>query len=113
MGFFVFRNALGAKKKRFDLGPDAKFTLGDVITSKDSFGAFYVGMFEGSGRFDVDYTYDEIALILQGELELINKETGEKKTLTKGDVFLMNKGSKTTFNSPKGYKELFITHPSL
>jgi ethanolamine utilization protein EutQ (cupin superfamily) len=110
MVLLVFKNVLDTKTEKVDLGKGAAFAIKDVLTPKDSFGSFSAGIFEGKGKFDLDYTFDEIALILEGKLELTDRETKQTKVLQKGDIFHITKGSKITFNSP-GYKEFYICHP--
>lgn len=57
--------------------PDCGFFANDILTAKNSCAAYASGIAElKSGRFDWDYNYDEIALVLDGELISTDKETG-------------------------------------
>lgn len=106
----ICKDVLNAEKEKIELGPKANYYIKDVISGRDTDGAYMIGVFEGSGRFDMDFTWDQITLILDGELDITDRETGECKAAKKGDIYYVTKGSKMTFNS-SGYKELYITHP--
>lgn len=101
---------LDTKTEKVDLGKEANFATKDVLTPKDSFGSFSAGIFEGSGKFDLDFTFDATGLILEGKLELTDRETKQTKVLQKGDMFHITKGSRITYNS-RGFKEFYIDHP--
>ncbi|KAE8146752.1 RmlC-like cupin domain-containing protein [Aspergillus avenaceus] len=45
-----------------------------------------------------EYTYDEMGIVLEGELEIAD-ETGQKVLGTPGDVFYFPRGTKVTFSS--------------
>lgn len=91
-------------------GPDQKVQVGDVITAADGspMAAGYMTLTEGS--FWWDFTYDEVQVVLEGELHLGGD--GGDQVGYPGDIFFIPKGSRITFGTPSWTKFVYITFPA-
>lgn len=90
--------------------PGMKVRTGDVITADDGspVAAGYMSITEGS--FPWTLTYDEVQVVLEGELHLGGD--GGNKVGRAGDVFFVPKGSSITFGTPTWAKFVYITFPA-
>lgn len=66
------------------------------------------------GTFDLTFTWDEMALLLEGEL-IIEESSGRKVTVLPGDFFFVPRGARTRWIVLQPLKKLFFsreeTHP--
>jgi hypothetical protein len=60
------------------------------------------------GSFDLTFTWDEMALLLEGEL-IIEEASGKKFRLLPGDFFSVPRGVKTRWVVVKAMKKLFFS----
>ena len=93
-------------------GPPKGMRVGavDVVTSDDGspIAAGYMTLTQGS--FPWSFTYDEVQIVLEGELHL-GGDAGDKIGRP-GDVFYVPKGSKITFGTPSWAKFVYVTFPA-
>lgn len=91
-------------------GPDQKVEVGDVVTADDGspIAAGYMTLTEGS--FWWDFTYDEVQVVLEGELHLGGD--GGDQVGYPGDIFFIPKGSRITFGTPSWTKFVYVTFPA-
>ena len=80
---------------------DAAAFLQDFAVSEDGDKPITSGLFrfERGNALTYEYTYHEMKLVVDGELE-ISDETGQTVKATAGDLFYFPKGSKITFTTP-------------
>jgi ethanolamine utilization protein EutQ (cupin superfamily) len=80
---------------------DAAAFLEDFAVSEDNDKPITCGLFrlESGKALTYEYTYHEMKLIIDGELE-ISDDSGQKVTATAGDLFYFPKGSVITFSTP-------------
>jgi ethanolamine utilization protein EutQ (cupin superfamily) len=81
--------------------PGTKAFLVDTLSSNDQEKTMTSGFFrmEKSKPLSYTYTYDEMKIIVEGEI-WISDETGITVKGVPGDVFYFEKGSQITFDSP-------------
>ncbi|WP_373228820.1 cupin domain-containing protein [Cohnella sp.] len=81
--------------------PDTKAFLGDVLSSSNPEKTITSGFFrlEKSKPLVYAYTYDEMKIIVEGEMS-ISDETGNTVKVVPGDVLFFEKGSQITFDTP-------------
>jgi uncharacterized protein len=60
------------------------------------------------GTFDLTFTWDEMALLMEGEL-VIEEPSGRKVRILPGDFFTVPRGAKTRWNVIKPIKKLFFS----
>jgi uncharacterized protein len=60
------------------------------------------------GTFDLTFTWDEMALLMEGEL-VIEEPSGRKVRLSPGDFFSVPRGAKTRWIVIKPIKKLFFS----
>lgn len=93
-------------------GPPAGMEVktGDVVTGDDGapMAAGYMTLTKGD--FPWTLTYDEIQIVLEGELRL-GGDAGNKVGHP-GDVFYVPKGSSITFGTPNWTKFIYVTFPA-
>ena len=91
-------------------GPNQRVHVGDVVTATDGspMAAGYMTLTEGS--FWWDFTYDEVQVVLEGELRLGGD--GGDQVGYPGDIFFIPKGSRITFGTPSWTKFVYITFPA-
>lgn len=102
-----------ARMDRFPFrGPpeDMDVRTGDVVTSSDGspMGAGYMTITQGS--FEWSFDYDEVQIVLEGELRLGGD--GGDRTARAGDIFFVPKGSRVTFSTPTWARFVYVTHPA-
>ena len=56
---------------------------------------------------DVNYPFDQVVVVLEGEL-ILTPDSGKKQKYKKGDIFLYPKGFTGLWEMPETYKELII-----
>ena len=61
-----------------------------------------------AGTFDLTFTWDEMALLLEGEL-IIEESSGRKVRIVAGDFFFVPQGVKTRWVVVKPLKKLFFS----
>lgn len=61
-----------------------------------------------AGTFDLTFTWDEMALLLEGEL-IIEESSGQKVRIVPGDFFFVPQGVKTRWVVVKPLKKLFFS----
>ena len=83
---------------------------GDVVTSDDGspMAAGYMTLTEGS--FPWEFSYDEIQIVLEGELHIGTPEG--TRIATPGDIMYVPKGSRITFGTPSWTKFVYVTFPA-
>lgn len=81
--------------------PETNAFLGDVLYSNDQEKTMTSGFFrlEKSKPLSYTYTYDEMKIIVEGEMHIMD-ETGNTVKAVQGDVLFFEKGSRITFDSP-------------
>lgn len=91
-------------------GPDQQVKVKDVVTDADGspMAAGYMSLTAGS--FSWDFDYDEVQIILEGELHLGGD--GGDRVGHPGDVFYIPKGSRITFGTPSWTKFVYVTFPA-
>ena len=91
-------------------GPDQQVRALDVVTSRDGspMGAGYLSLTEGSFPWTLDY--DEVQIVLEGELHLGGD--GDGVVGRPGDVLFVPKGSSITFGTPTWAKFVYVTFPA-
>lgn len=90
--------------------PGANVRLKDVITSRDGapMAAGYMTM--ERGEFPWTLNYDEIDVVLEGELVITR---GEEQVRGKpGDCIFIPKGSKISFGTPSFARFVYVTYPA-
>ena len=90
--------------------PGQQVRTGDVVTSDDGspMAAGYMTLTEGS--FPWEFSYDEIQIVLEGELHI---GTPEGTRIAKpGDIMYVPKGSTITFGTPSWTKFIYVTFPA-
>lgn len=90
--------------------PGANVRLKDVITSRDGapVAAGYMAM--ERGEFPWTLTYDEIDVILEGELVITRGD--EQVRGGPGDCIFIPKGSKISFGTPTFARFVYVTYPA-
>ena len=91
-------------------GEAANVHLKDVITTVDRspMGSGYMTL--EKGEFPWTLTYDEIDVVLEGELVIIRG--GESVRGSAGDVIFIPKGSSITFGTPNRVRFVYVTFPA-
>lgn len=91
-------------------GPDMKVATVDVISSDDGspMAAGYMTLTEGT--FPWEFTYDEIQVVLEGELHIGTPEG--VRIGHPGDIFYVPKGSRITFGTNCWTKFVYVTFPA-
>lgn len=98
-----------------DIPKTAEVRLRDVITREDGspLAAGYMALdaqTSGGGVFPWTLTYDEIDIVLEGEL-IITRE-GEQVRGGPGDVIFIPKGSTITFGTPSYARFVYVAYPA-
>lgn len=98
-----------------DIQKTAEVRLRDVITAEDGspLAAGYMALdaqTPGGGLFPWTLTYDEIDIVLEGEL-VITRE-GEQVRGGPGDVIFIPKGSTITFGTPTYARFVYVAYPA-
>ena len=90
--------------------PGQQVRTGDVVTSDDGspMAAGYMTLTEGS--FPWEFSYDEIQIVLEGELHIGTPEG--TRIATPGDIMYVPKGSRITFGTPSWTKFVYVTFPA-
>jgi ethanolamine utilization protein EutQ len=90
--------------------PGANVRLKDVITSADGspMAAGYMAL--DQGEFPWTLTYDEVDIVLEGEL-VIRRGDMEVRA-GPGDVIFIPKGSSITFGTPSRVRFFYVTYPA-
>ncbi len=88
----------------------ANVRLKDVVTSADGapMAAGYMAL--DRGEFPWTLTYDEIDVVLEGELVITRGE--EQVRGGPGDTIFIAKGSSITFGTPSGVRFVYVTFPA-
>lgn len=95
---------------RFDGAPDQQIGLTDVIGSSDKSPIAAGFMQWEKSSFPWTLNYDEIEVILEGELHIT---CGGKTSIGKpGDVMFVPKGSSIEFGTPTKVRFVYITYPA-
>lgn len=90
--------------------PGMQVATVDVVTGDDGapMAAGYMTLTRGS--FPWTFTYDEVQIVLEGELQLGGD--GGDRIGRPGDVFYIPKGSRITFGTPSWAKFVYVTFPA-
>ncbi len=90
--------------------PGANVRLKDVVTSADGspMAAGYMAL--DKGEFPWTLTYDEVDVVLEGELVI--KRGKEVARGGPGDVIFIPKGSSITFGTPSHARFVYIAYPA-
>ncbi len=91
-------------------GPDQQVHATDVVTSQDGSPVAAGYMTLTAGKFPWTLTYDEVQIVMEGELHIGTKNG----TLIgrAGDVLYVPKGSSITFGTPSWAKFVYVTFPA-
>lgn len=91
-------------------GPDQRVHATDVVTSQDGspMAAGYMSL--TAGEFPWTLTYDEVQIVLEGELHI--GTTAGTRIGRPGDVLYVPKGSAITFGTPSWAKFVYVTFPA-
>lgn len=91
-------------------GPDQQVRATDVVTSQDGspMAAGYMSL--TAGTFPWTLTYDEVQVVLEGELH-IGTSSGTRVGRP-GDILYVPKGSAITFGTPSWAKFIYVTFPA-
>ena len=91
-------------------GPDQQVRATDVVTSEDGspMAAGYMSL--TAGKFPWTLTYDEVQVVLEGELH-IGTASGTRVGRP-GDILYVPKGSTITFGTPSWAKFIYVTFPA-
>lgn len=91
-------------------GPDQQVRASDVVSSQDGspMAAGYMSL--TAGQFPWTLTYDEVQVVLEGELH-IGTPAGTRVGRP-GDVLWVPKGSAITFGTPSWAKFVYVTFPA-
>ena len=94
-----FKNAQRMKIPSLSI-PEINAYLKDIVSSGDKNKLITCGLFRMDKGKSLDYTYsyDEVKIILEGEMTL-KDETGKQATVKPGDVLFFSKGTKINFSS--------------
>lgn len=76
-----------------------------VFKGKELIGAIWKS--EAGVLRDVDYPFDQVVFVMDGEL-ILKPDNGEEQQYKKGDIFLYPKGFTGLWEMPNNYKELII-----
>jgi ethanolamine utilization protein EutQ len=90
--------------------PTMDVRLRDVVTAADGSPVAAGVMSLREGSFPWELTYDEVQVVLEGELHL-GTEHGTVVGLP-GDVLYVPKGTKLTFGTPAWARFLYVTFPA-
>ncbi|EIM90571.1 uncharacterized protein STEHIDRAFT_117908 [Stereum hirsutum FP-91666 SS1] len=85
--------------------------LDDLYTTDDTEKPMSGGIFiyeKSPEDFEYTYSYDELKIMLEGEMTLKDKATGEVKLVKAGDVVKIPKGTTVLFNSPTSGKAFYV-----
>lgn len=90
--------------------PGMHVHTGDVVTGADGspMGVGYMTM--TAGEFGWTFDYDEVQVVLEGELRLGGD--GGDQVARAGDVFHIPKGSHVVFSTPSWARFVYVTHPA-
>ncbi len=90
--------------------PGANVRLKDVVTQADGspMAAGYMAL--DQGEFPWTLTYDEVDVVLEGELVI--RRGGEVARGGPGDVIFIPKGSSITFGTPNRVRFIYIAYPA-
>ncbi len=90
--------------------PGTNVRLKDVITSRDGAPVAAGYMALERGEFPWTLTYDEVDVVLEGEL-VITRGSQAVHGLA-GDTIFISKGSKITFGTPTYVRFVYVTYPA-
>ena len=90
--------------------PGADVRLKDVITSDDRTPMAVGYMSLARGEFPWTLTYDEVDIVLEGELVITRGR--EVVRGGPGDVLFIPKGSSITFGTPSRARFVYVTYPA-
>lgn len=90
--------------------PAMDVRLRDVITAADGAPMATGVMSLREGSFPWEFTYDEVQVVLEGELHL-GTEQGTVVGLP-GDVLFVPKGTRLTFGTPHWTRFVYVTYPA-
>lgn len=100
MAMKYYSGAIGTALPTMGVEKTAAY-LKDIASSNNPEKTITCGFFrmEKSKPLKYTYTYDEMKIIVEGEM-FISDETGKTVNAKAGDVFFFPKGSEITFDSP-------------
>lgn len=91
-------------------GPEMKVCTGDVVTADDGSPVAVGYMTLTEGTFPWHLTYDEVQVVLEGELHIGTSDG--VKIARPGDVLYVPKDSHITFGTPSWTKFVYVTFPA-
>jgi len=104
-------NSVNLKPFTYDVGhPEMNIQLCDVITAADGSPMAAGFMTWSKGSFPWTLNYDEIDLVIDGQLEI--KTKNQDIIGNQGDVIYIPKGSSIFFGSPSYAKTFYVTFPA-
>jgi ethanolamine utilization protein EutQ len=92
------------------VGEAANVRLKDVITSADCSPMASGYMILEKGEFPWTLNYDEIDIVLEGELVITRGRESVRGSA--GDVLFIPKGSSITFGTPNRVRFVYVTYPA-
>lgn len=92
------------------VSPGGKVRLKDVITSGDSAPMSAGYMILEKGEFRWTLSYDEIDVVLEGELVITRGH--EIARASPGDIIYVPRGSQITFGTPSRVRFVYVTYPA-
>ena len=95
---------------RFDGAGAHQVGIADLITAQDGSSMAAGFMQWENGFFPWTLNYDEIDMILEGELHV--RHEGETMIAKAGDVMFIPKGSSIEFGTPSTVKFLYVAWPA-
>ena len=106
----VLVNGNSVQFGQFDGAPDRAIGISDVIGAADnsSVGAGFMQWRQAS--FEWTLTYDEIDVVLEGELHI--RCDGNTYVGRAGDVFFIPKGTTIEFATPSEVRFVYVTYPA-
>ena len=108
MSVKVLKNVIGTDLPLLDI-PGVKAYLADVSASENATSPMTGGMFrlEASDPLDFTYKYDEMKIVLEGEVTIEDSE-GVSHELVAGDFIQFSKGAKVIFSTPSSGLMLYV-----
>lgn len=104
----VLPNAVETRLERQEI-PNVEFSFKDVAKVPN---AILGGFTEFKGELAMpELPFDEIVLMLKGELEVKDLTNGKIQTVRQGDIFYFSKGTKLSLVAKSPAKWWYVYHP--
>jgi ethanolamine utilization protein EutQ (cupin superfamily) len=104
----LYEDAGKKKGKKVEFGSDAEQYLLDLF---EGLGSIAVGKFESKpGSWEEDQMYEEVIFMIDGEVTVKDRETGEEISAKAGDAIFVSY-SKLRYTTKTGCKMWFVSYP--